>query len=193
MPAGLTSLQVANRALTEISRGTPLTGGTPATNFDGSANGVYCATLYNGAVEMLLRNQDWEFCRTSIVLTLAFGPPTPLPFGWQYEYIYPIDCMRVRHVFNATNYGFDPQSVRWEVGTNGMGGPTVIWTNIATAQLSYSTNLVTEAEWDSMFTETMVRYIGSQLALPVAGRPDFSKEQLQTAGRLGQAGMDKDS
>ena len=47
--------------------------------------------------------------------------------------------------------------------------------------------------WDSMFTEQMVRYLGSQLAIPVAGRPDFSEKMLDWSGKIGGAAMDRDS
>ena len=63
MDLTLTPLKVVNRALVEIAQGVPLASGTPATNFDGSPNGIYAATLYQGAVQMLLRQQDYEFAR----------------------------------------------------------------------------------------------------------------------------------
>ena len=57
MIPSLTSLDVVNRALTEIAQGVPLASGTVGTDFDGSPNGIYAAALYQGAVQMLLRQQ----------------------------------------------------------------------------------------------------------------------------------------
>ena len=192
MPAGVTQLSLVNRALAEIARGNPLASGSVSTNFDGSANGIAAATLYVGAVETLLRQEDWEFSRKVAALTLS-GNAAPL--GWAYEFLYPTDCMKIRQVVPATWPLNDPQSTRWDVGTSVVSAvqTTVIWTNAANAVLTYSSSAVVEAGWDSMFAETFVRFLGSMLAMPVAGRPDFSKELLGTAGRLGAAGENKDS
>jgi hypothetical protein len=188
----LTSLQVANRAITEIARGKPLASGTVATNFDGTPDGIYAATLYVGAVQLLLRQQDWEFSKRDVALALS-GNAAPQP--WTYEYIYPVDCLRVRQVRPSAWVQNDPQPVRWEVGDAVVSGnpATVIWTNQITAYLVYTTNQVTEGQWDDVFTEQMVRYLGSQLALPIAGRPDFSREMLDIAGKIGMAGEARDS
>jgi hypothetical protein len=69
----------------------------------------------------------------------------------------------------------------------------VIWTNEVSATIVLTTNLVTEAQWDSIFAEAVVRYLGSMLAMPIGGRPDFSREMLGQAGGLGEAGRDRDS
>lgn len=192
MPAGVTQLIVANRALVEIARAAPLTGGNVASNFDGSTNGIAAAIEYPGAVELLLRQQDFEFSRKVAALTLS-GNVAPL--GWTYEFLYPSDCMKIRQVVPATWLLNDPQSTRWDVGTSVVSAAqtTVIWTNAANAVLTYTTSNVTETNWDPAFTEEFVRYLGSILALPVAGRPDFAEKQLAIAGRLGGANSDKDS
>lgn len=275
MPLGLTQLQVVNRALVEIAQAAPLASGTVATNFDGTARGVQAATLYPGAVATLLRNQDYEFCRAATILTPTGKTP---PLQWADEYIYPLDCERLRQVAPMSWPALDPQPVRWDVGlsvfvgpiltaTLGVGGSTyavgdtgivngvllgppatyqvltvssthvvtfsiasnggvytlgatlattpggaqpgsgtgftvtvaaitparVIWTSVASAGLIYSTNAVTEYDMDEMYVEQLVRYLGSLLAMPVAGRPDFSKEMLDIAGKMGIAGKDRDS
>jgi hypothetical protein len=38
-----------------------------------------------------------------------------------------------------------------------------------------------------------VRYLGSQLVIPVAGRPDFSEKMLDWAGKVSGSDMDRDS
>jgi len=276
MPFGLTALEVVNRALTQIAQGPPLASGTVATNFDGSAAGIYCATLYVGAVQMLLRNQDFEFCRRSIPMIQTGNTP---PLQWAYEYAYPDDCIRVRQIAPATWDQNDPQPVRWDVGdvtvtgiiagsfvgyngtgygvgdtgtilggtgavatyvidtvlsagavgtytltSNGSGyGPAitatatggtqpgigtgffiditevvfttqqVIWADVVGASLIYSTSLITEYDWDSIFTEMAVRFIGSMVTIPVAGRPDLGREMLDTSGKISADAPDRDS
>lgn len=186
MTIGTTQLSVINRALTEISRGNPVTASMDEADY------VYATTLYSGAVQTLLRTQDWEFARTEGALTAATGTP---PLAYPYHYLYPNDCLRIRQILPDTWDPNDPQATRWDVGTAILSGiPTrLIATTVSPARIIYTTVNVVEAEWDSVFTESLVRYLGSQLALPVAGRPDFSREQLGVAGRLAGAGMDRDS
>lgn len=277
MTTGTNALQVANRALAQIARGARLASGTVLSNFDATPAGITVATLYTGAVETLIRNQDFEFCRRQVALVTTGGTP---PLGWTQEYTLPPDCLRVRQVVPVLPLSdpFDPQPIRWDVGdvsVSGiitltsfsaagagyaandtgtiLGGATaatyriltvsagvpqtisitgggsdftvgqicatatggsqpgagsgmilvvssvtftaqpVIWTNEASAKLIYSTSYVTEVDWDSMFTEQMVDFLASQIAIAVGGRPDFSRERLDVAGKIGNAGMDKDS
>lgn len=181
-----TRLEIVNRSLTEIAKGNPLL------NLTDTIAGRNADTLYDGAVLMLLRQQDWEFSRADVALAVTGNTP---PAEFAFEYGYPSDCQRVRQVRPATWDPFDPQPVTWDVGTTLVTAvqTTVIWTNQADARLVYTTSAVTENDWDSVFAEQMVRYLGSQLALPVAGRPDFSREMLKIAGGIGNAGMDRDS
>jgi hypothetical protein len=190
MDLTLTPLKVVNRALVEIAQGVPLASGTPGTNFDGSPNGIYAAALYQGAVEMLLRQQDYEFSRTYVPLVNATVLTPPY---WQNAYVYPAQALRIRQVLPPTLPGIDdPIPVRWDVGWDGT--QQVIWSNLAfTDGAIITTRNVNETQWDSMFTEQMVRYLGSQLAIPVAGRPDFSEKMLDWSGKIGGADMDRDS
>ena len=190
MDPTLTPLKVVNRALVEIAQGVPLASGNPGSNFDGSPNGVYAAQLYTGAVQMLLRQQDYEFSRTFVPLVPAVVLTPP---GWLNGFVYPAQALRIRQVLPPGSFDItDPQPVRWDVGFDGT--QQVIWTSVATTDGAIiTTSAVTEAMWDSMFTEQMVRYLGSQLAIPVAGRPDFSEKMLDWSGKIGGADMDRDS
>lgn len=188
MDPSLTPLKVVNRALVEIAQGVPLASGNPGSNFDGSPNGVYAAQLYAGAVQMLLRQQDYEFSRGFVNLVASGNPPAP---GWAYSYTYPAAATRIRQILPAGADPNDPQPVRWNVGDDGT--TVVIWTNVPGALACITTAVVDEADWDSMFTEQMVRYLGSQLAIPVAGRPDFSEKMLDWSGKIGGSNMDRDS
>jgi hypothetical protein len=185
----LTSLEVVNRALVEIAQGVPLPSGTVGSNFDGSANGIYAAELYQGAVQMLLRQQDYEFSRELVVLSPGSSNPNIL--GWTNVYVYPTYAVRIRQLVPVSYDITDPQPIRWDTGFDGF--QQVIYTNLPAAEAVITSNLVTEGMWDDSFTEQMVRYLGSQLAIPVAGRPDFSEKMLDWSGRIGGANMDRDS
>lgn len=178
-----TSLDLVNRALTEIAGRQPL-----AVLNTSTAAGRAALQLYDPAVEMLLRQQDWEFSRASVALSTQAGTP---PLQWDFQYTYPTDCLRVRQVVPATWDDFDPHQVVWDVGT--VSSVRVIWTNEDSASLIYTTNAITPNEMDAVFQEQLVRYLGSMFAMPIGGRPDFSREMLQQAGGLSQAGRDRDA
>ncbi len=184
-------LDIINRALTEIAARQPIV------NLTDSAAGVAAAQLYQPAVETLLRQEDFEFSRTDQFLV---DTGRTAPFGYLYTYLYPADCLRIRQIHMETWDHNDPQPVTWTVGKAfDVPNTPVIWCNLPPhttgngAAITYTTNAVTEDEWDSIFTEMVVRYLGSMLILPVGGRPDFARELLGQAGGLGGAGRDRDS
>lgn len=185
-----TPLSLVNRALTEIAARQPITGTLPT--FDNSAAGVAAGQLYQPAVETLLRQQDWEFSRATSSLTLIGAA---VAYGWAWEYRYPTDCLKIRQIVPPVIDNNDPAPVVWNVGTRSIASvqTRVIWTSIVAGGIIYTSNATTEDEWDALFQEQFVRYLGSMLAMPVGGRPDFSRELLGQAGGLGGAGRDKDS
>lgn len=180
-----TELDLVNRSLAEIASRQPIT------SLTATIQGVYAATFYQAAVNTLLRQEDWEFSRSEAVLSTVAGTPA---LGWAFQYAYPTDCQKVRQVVPATWDQYDPHPVRWDVG-NLAGSPTrkVIWTGEASASLVYSSNNVTVDQMDGMFQEMLVRYMGSMLAMPIGGRPDFAQKMLEQAGGIGLAGRDRDS
>ncbi len=80
-------------------------------------------------------------------------------------------------------------------------------TNQANALLVYTTgaipnsgltidgagNLLTESQFDQTFAEAVVRFLASELAMPIGGRPDFAKQKLVEAGQLITSDSGKDS
>ncbi len=186
-----TSTQIANRALEQIGAQATVAGLVPNLTGGGAASAAI-NTLYPGVVAMLLREQEWEFARTTAPL-VATGN-TPLA-GWSYEYGYPADCVRVLQVVPSAPSANDPQPVAWSVQDHPIAGTpaTVILADTAAAGLTYITNLVTEAQWDSLFQEAMVRALAAVLSVALAGRPDFSREKMAEAGQIMGVGSGKDS
>lgn len=187
----VTSADITNRALQQIAAEATVAGLVPNLTGGGASSGA-ANILYNSVVLLLLREQDWEFARTSIALTASGNVPLA---PWQFEYLYPADCVKVRQVVPFDQSGFDPQPVPWSVADriNGPSPVKVIGCNVANAQLIYTTSNVTENEWDSMFTEAMVRTLGSELAMALGGRPDVSRVKLGEAGSILQGASGKDS
>lgn len=185
-----TSADIVNRALAEIGQQQTVTGTLPT--FDGSSTGIAAGQLYQAAVNMLLRNEDYEFSKAYVVLTQTAATPVP---PWAYQFFYPSDCLRVRQVCPRTWDALDPQAVTWDVQTVViLSVPTrVILSNEGNAGLFYTTSNVTENEWDPMFAEAAVRYIASEMVIAIGGRPDLSEKKLAESGQIMVSGQAKDS
>lgn len=183
-----TPADIVNRALAQIAARYTVTGSLPT--FDGSAAGLAAGILYTPAWKMLLREQDAEFSRLTVTLTV-----TTTIYPWSNAYLYPSDCLKIRSVVPTVWDQNDPAAVRWSEQDAVIATvPTrIILTNIAAAKLVYTTSNVTEDMWDFSFQEAMVRLLGSELAMALAGRPDLSRVMLGQAGSVLQSGEAKDS
>lgn len=183
MPTGLSVQQVVNSALEQIASQaqiTSLTDNSPAANA--------AQVVYGPTVNLLLRELDPDFARFTAAL-VASGAATPVP-PWAYEYLYPSDALRLRQVRPAVgSYDpSDPQPVRANVAFDLIATvPTkVILTNQVSALAVYTTSQVTEAQWDSVFTDAVIRRLANPLAMALSGRPDFAKEILQQSAQMAQ-------
>jgi hypothetical protein len=187
MPTGLTSTIVTNSALQQIASQTriaSLTDGSPAANY---ANVIYAPT-----VQLMLRELDPDFARFTAPL-VASGAITPVP-PWGFEYAYPSDMIRLRQVqppsagTGALADPFDPHPVRANVAFDLIGGVAtkVILTNLPNALAVYTTSQVTEAQWDSVFSDAVVRRLANPLAMALSGRPDFAEKILMQSAQMAQ-------
>src|ERR1700722_1357422 len=203
-----TSVDVANQALQLIAARATLTGTLPT--FDGSPLGIQTGILYTQVRDTLLREQDFEFSRLTTALAGGVGmalEASPINqllltsggqyifsvieqtfltavFPWPYAYYYPSDCVRIRSVVPPTWCIYDPQPVRWsEMEQWVSGSPTrVIMCNVYNAHITYSSNAISENQWDAGFLQTFIRMLASELAMGVGGRPDLAAKLLQQAG-----------
>jgi hypothetical protein len=180
MPAGSSAVTVVNESLQMIAsqkRIISLTDGSPAAQ---AAN-----ILYTPTVELLLRELDPDFARYTFVLAPATVTSSIVP--WTYAYTYPADCLRLRQVrppgsgTGALTDLNDPAPVLANVGfaLNVSTPAKVILTNQQNALGVYTTSLTTEAQWDAVFQDAVVRRLSNPLAMALSGRPDFAKTILE--------------
>lgn len=178
----LTSTAILNRALQYIGNNQPpVTGLYP--NFDSSANGKAGNLLYGQAVQTVSRQFGWDFARHSVALGLT---DNVAPFPWALEYLYPNDSIEIWQLLPATlTDPNNPLPIRWNVGNNVVDGTQkkVIWTNLVAAHAYYNNN-PTEATWDPLFVEALVRLLGSELAMATGGRPDTSQSLLESGSAM---------
>lgn len=186
MPAGLTANQVADTALEQIA-----SQATVETNVVAAAA---VAIIYVPTVQLMLREMEPDFARRTAVLALS-AAATPIP-PWAYEYLYPADCVRLRQVRPpATGPGSpvdvnDPQPIRANVAFDIISGVNtkVILSEQVNALAVYTSSSVTEVQWDSVFTDAVVRRLSNPLAMALSGRPDFAKEILMQSAQMATTG-----
>jgi hypothetical protein len=191
-----TAADIANRALQEIAAQATVTGAAGSFTGAGGAGSAAAAAaniLYAPAVLTVLRMQDWEFARREGVTLATDGNTAPAP--WTYEYAYPADCVRLLQVVPASPSANDPQPVAWSVAevTVSAAPAKAILSNTASALATYTTSSATEAQWDAMFAETVVRFLASELAMSLGGRPDFSVKMLEQSGQIAGQSTGRDS
>lgn len=185
MPPGSTQLSVINEALQQVAVQTTITSiSDPA-----QPAGLYAAVVYAPTVQLMLREMEPTFARYQANLTLS-GAGTPMQ-PWAYEYLYPVDCVRLLQV--APQVGaydpFDPQPVRFNVGFDIISAVNtkVILTNQVTAIGVYTSLTPTEAQWDAAFADAVVRRLANPLAMAIAGRPDFAREILDQSVKMAES------
>ena len=175
----VTSNTIANQAVQLIGNNQPpITGNAP--NFDTSANGIACAKLYDGVVTTVQRQFGWDASRNLVTLTPSGNSGNVL---WAYEYLYPSNGIEVWQLVPPTiDDPNDPLPQEWNVANNEVGSVQrkVIQTNLAGALAVYNNN-PTEATWDPLFRESVVRLLASELATATAGKPETA-QGLITSG-----------
>lgn len=180
MASGQTSNTVANQAIFLIGGNSPPVSGF-APNFDNSAAGKALASIYVPTVQAVQRQFGWDASRRQVAL-VASGNPGPFLAGqFALEFLYPGNGIEVWEVQPATpSDKNDPLPYNSTVGNTLVNGvqTKVIWTDVVAPVAIYN-NQPTEAVWDSLFTEAVVRAIASKLAEALSGRPE-------TASLLGQ-------
>lgn len=177
-----TPLSIVNRAIFQIGGGDV----PQITSFsDGSAAAIAASALYTPAMQAALREIRPTFAQKYKVLVLSGNLPPISSFT--YEYLLPSDSVGFLTVTPGGGSSLDPKPMRFREGTNLVSGAqtTVLWTNLAVAAGVYISGIVqgvlttdTAFQGDSLFEESVVRFLKSSLAEALAGRFDQAKEAL---------------
>jgi hypothetical protein len=186
-----TSTDIVNQALYMMGDNQPLVTGVAPT-FDNSAAGLAAQQLYIPCVRTVGRRFGWDFSRNTALLTLS-GNPAPFPYT--YEYLYPPFGVQIRQVMPQTLTDINnPLPAQWSVGNTVVGGTItkVIWTNLKSAQVVWS-NTPTEATWDPLFREAVVRQLAAEFSLALASRLDTGRANMDAGNAFEQLGETRDS
>lgn len=184
MPAGLTQNQVIDEALQQIA--------SQATVENNPQIAAAAVIIYIPTVQLMLREIGPDFARFTAPLVIAVAPPSYPP--WAFEYEYPANCVRLRQVrppgsgTGSLADPNDPQPIRANVAFDIIASVNtkVILTNQPDAFAVYTSSAVTEAQWDSVFTDAVVRRLANPLSMALSGRPDFAEKILMQSAQMAQ-------
>ena len=128
-----------------------------------------------------------DLARAIVALTLSGNAA---PGEWAFEYLYPgngIEVWQVRPQVPADPN--NPLPVNWAVGNAVVGGvqTKVVWTSLQSAYATYNNN-PTEATWDPLFREAVVKKLAADLALAILGKPDTMQALFEQGMMAEQAG-----
>lgn len=202
----MTPTDVANLALAEIGNRVQISSFT-----DGSPAGNAAALFYTPKTQMLLRTANWDFARAGATpLTLwkqlltstgaisASPPPQP----WQYSYLYPSDCLKVRFIqptiqqvapgtplttAPAPVYGAPPvpTAIPFVIGTDfdASGNPIkTVLCNVPYAQVVYTRDLSQYPDlWDALFLAGETALLGSYFINALARNAAQMNQQIAAA------------
>lgn len=186
-----TSNSVANSAIQLIGDNqAAVTGFAPT--FDNSAAGQALQKLYAPCVATVARQFGWDFARRTVALSLSGNTPV---FPWTVEYLYPSNGVQVWQLTPETLADpNNPLPVNWEEANAQVSGvqKKVIHCNLVNALAVYNNN-PTEATWDSLFREAVVRLLASELAMAIAGRPDTADALIKSGAAFETIGEGRDN
>ena len=169
---------IANQAIIAMGGNQPPVVGN-APNFDNSTAGKALAKIYTPCVATVMREWEWDFARNTIALVATGNAP---PFPWTQEYSYPTNGIQVWQLAPAALADpNNPLPINWEIANAVVGGiqQRVVHTNLANAIVIYNNN-PSEATWDTLFREAVVRLLASELAIAIAGKPETSQLMLES-------------
>ncbi len=160
-----------------------------------SAEAAACALRYQGVLENVLRQTDWNCCRMTVALediTEDFAPPA----RWSYRYAYPDNCLRIWRMENPSGFlwrwpdpleGFE---VAVDNDPDAADAPTkYIYSNLTElsaifTQYAYdSTKGAHEALFDASLREAVAWALSLAIAGPLTGNAQIMNQARVEAAR----------
>jgi len=164
-----TSLDLCKQALASIGSRSTIS----ALN-DGSTEANYCTLLYAPLRDFLLREGDYDFAMKSVTAAASGVATAP----WIQSYTYPSGAIRIRQLIPTTYNPLDPRPVEWNIFN--AAGVRHIVSKQTVSSILYTFGDV-EAVMDSIFSESLVRLLGSGLAFALTNRIEASDKELKEA------------
>lgn len=201
-------VDVVNIALAEIGAQSTVSSINPS---DGSTEGNVASILYVPKIQALERAAHWNCTRKQIFMTMlkaavinGVASDKPPPYPWQYEYLYPTDCIKARYVmpyvnqmlginpplttnfYNSPPYFLGPP-VKFAVATDIVDGKNtrVILSNQENAILVYTSDVnQTPDMWDPHFLGAATSFLGAWFANALTRNTQLYHDQTATAKEM---------
>jgi hypothetical protein len=160
----MASIAVCNQALAEIRAP------TIAAIDDGSPEADACLQHYDDCLETLLECHEWGFAKKRVQLALttndrttewAYAYAAPNDLGTMGRVVYPFQAP-LAGVYYAWPYNYPRPSTYY---VDFVYDGAKIYTNLESAWLDYSSNVVDEALWPAMFRRALAFDLASHLAI----------------------------
>lgn len=135
-----------------------------------SKEGKLCRIIYPLAVDTVLREFPWNFATRRVSLAQVSGATCT---NWEYVYAYPTDCLRIDSiVVEGSRMPTIGYKVQYEVGFDGT--QKVIFCDSDSVEIIYRSRVEDFQVWDPCAVSALAWYIASELAMPLASKPDVS-------------------
>ncbi len=170
--------------------------------FDGSDAGQQALDIYGQTRDEVLREVDYDFAMRTVALTQlkaappggyfppnAWNPATNPPMGFNFEYAFPDDALKIRSVKPAALflYNPDPQFSPFQIANDNAFTPArrVILCNVPSAIGTYTGQVTDLATWDvaavEAFAAALARRLAPALASLEAAKVEMSDEAMARA------------
>lgn len=133
--------------------------------------------VWEPARDMVLAAFPWNFARKFQTLALSGTAPTE----WDYQYVYPSDCIRALRLVTGDRFLSDP--LPFQIGWN-TASSRFIWTDTKEAELEYTAMVSDLGAWEPQAIHALSWLLGSELAYAVTQNRNLRTELFQLYGSI---------
>ena len=141
---------------------------------ENSPEGRQAALWYDNDRRQVLEHCNWSFARRRVALALHDEDP---PDEWGYRYIYPADCVALRHLVNPNGRNADMVPFRLEVSED--GEQNTILTDLEGAYGVYTFDQDTPALYTGLFVNMFSHLLAHHMAGPLTNDQKIVEGQLK--------------
>lgn len=164
-------LEIFNQALFNIGHTKRVN--TPTEN---TAERLNCEAVYEPRKRTLIGMAKWGFAKTETTLSLTGYTPT----GWDYEYFYPLHCVKALEISRATKAEKRiPFQTALRVNESTGEETKVIWTNQSGASLLYLRDVKNTTIFPPNFETALSFFMSPDLAHVMAKNSKSPSEMFQ--------------
>lgn len=131
-------------------------------DFDDSSDtqreAIQCRLHYEHIAKALMRSHWWRFAKHRVLLSQTTAPVCQ----WDHAYLLPSDFLRAYLVWDGTNSTGGDTEYDYELEGK------LLLTDEDEVYLKYIRYVVSPSDWDPLFTELMVLWLGRTLMIPLA-------------------------